>query len=143
MCIRFLEEDVNEVGRTARGVKGIDLKPGDYVVSMDLVRDREDILVVTENGFGKKTSINEYRVQSRAGKGIVTSKVTKKTGDLIGIKTVSEDDEVMIVSSDGIIIRLEVKDISRMGRNTQGVTLMKLNDENRVVAIALVEHNGE
>ncbi|NPV42538.1 MAG: DNA gyrase subunit A [Firmicutes bacterium] len=143
MCIRFLEEDVNEVGRTARGVKGIDLKPGDYVVSMDLVRDKEDILVVTENGFGKKTSINEYRVQSRAGKGIVTSKVTKKTGDLIGIKTVSEDDEVMIVSSDGIIIRLEVKDISRMGRNTQGVTLMKLNDENRVVAIALVEHNGE
>lgn len=143
MCIRFLEEDVNEVGRTARGVKGIDLKPGDYVVSMDLVRNKEDILVVTENGFGKKTSINEYRVQSRAGKGIVTSKVTKKTGDLIGIKTVSEDDEVMIVSSDGIIIRLEVKDISRMGRNTQGVTLMKLNDENRVVAIALVEHNGE
>ena len=143
MSICFNEKDIRRVGRTAMGVIGIRLKPEDYVVSMDLVRDKKDLLVVTENGFGKRTPIDDYRVQRRGGKGIKTYKITEKTGNIIGARTVTDDDEIMIINSEGIIIRLEVKDISKMGRNTQGVTLMKIEGENKAVAISLVDKEDE
>ncbi len=143
MSICFNEKDIRRVGRTAMGVIGIRLKPEDYVVSMDLVRDKKDLLVVTENGFGKRTPIDDYRVQRRGGKGIKTYKITEKTGNIIGARTVTDDDEIMIINSEGIIIRLEVKDISKMGRNTQGVTLMKIDGENKAVAISLVDKEDE
>lgn len=143
MSICFNEKDIRRVGRTAMGVIGIRLKPEDYVVSMDLVRDKKDLLVVTENGFGKRTPIDDYRVQYRGGKGVKTYKITRKTGNIIGAKTVTDDDEVMIINAEGIIIRLEVNGISKMGRNTQGVTLMKIEGENKAVAISLVDKEDE
>ncbi|HHY13774.1 MAG TPA: DNA gyrase subunit A, partial [Thermoanaerobacterales bacterium] len=138
MSICFSEKDVRRIGRTAMGVIGIRLNPDDYVVSMDLIRDKDDLLVITENGFGKRTPVDEYRVQRRGGKGVKTYNITEKTGKIVGGRTVSDDDEVMIINSQGIIIRLKVKGISQMGRNTQGVTLMRIDEENKVVAISLV-----
>jgi len=139
MAIRFSEKDVRPMGRTTHGVKAITLNEGDYVVGMSLVRDGADLLVVTENGFGKKTDLNEYRVQTRAGKGITTYKITEKTGEVAGIKTVTDKDDVMLITSDGTIIRLKVKDISRLGRVTQGVTLMRMDENVHVVGLARTE----
>lgn len=144
MAIRFAETDVRSMGRTARGVKGITLKPNDLVVSMDTVRNDADLLVVTENGFGKRTPLTDYRKQSRGGKGIMTIRTTKRNGSLVSIKVVKTGDELMIISSEGIIIRLNVEDISQMGRATQGVTLMRLDPKDKVVAVAkVVSKNGE
>ncbi|HWI55050.1 MAG TPA: DNA gyrase subunit A [Desulfobacteria bacterium] len=138
MAIRFSEEEVRSMGRTARGVRGITLGPGDNVVGLGRVQKDEYVLVVSANGFGKRTPIDEYRRQGRGGKGIMTIKQSKRNGPLVGIKVVSEDEEVMMVTAEGIIIRLAVKDISSMGRSTQGVTLMKLDREDLLVALAKV-----
>ncbi|NPV27963.1 MAG: DNA gyrase subunit A [Firmicutes bacterium] len=144
MAIRFAETDVRSMGRTARGVKGITLKPNDLVVSMDTVRNDADLLVVTENGFGKRTPLTDYRKQSRGGKGIMTIRTTKRNGSLVSIKVVKTGDELMIISGEGIIIRLNVEDISQMGRATQGITLMRLDPKDKVVAVAkVVSKNGE
>lgn len=139
MAIRFSEEEVRSMGRTARGVRGISLSRGDNVIGLGRVQNGEYVLVVSSYGFGKRTPIDEYRRQGRGGKGIMTIKPTKRNGPLVGIKVVSEDEEVMMVTAEGVIIRLAVQDISSMGRSTQGVTLMKMDPKDTVVAIAKVK----
>ena len=137
LSIRFNEEDVRPMGRTSMGVKGITLSKNDYVVGMEPVKEDKDyILAITENGFGKRTELEEYRVQARAGKGVLTYKTTPKTGHIIGVKIVNDTDDVMMITDTGVIIRINVKDISVLGRNTQGVTLMRTSDGGKVINIA-------
>jgi DNA gyrase subunit A len=138
MSIRFNEQDVRPMGRTARGVRGINLKDDDAVVGMDIVREGSQLLVITEKGYGKRTPVDEYKTQTRGGKGIITLRTTRKNGKLIGTKVVKEGEEIMIISREGIIIRLKVDDISSMGRTTQGVLVMRVGDEDAVVALARV-----
>ncbi len=138
MAIRFKEEDVRPMGRTAKGVKGISLDEDDYLVGMEIATADAQLLVVTEKGYGKRTPLSEYRVQTRGGKGVITLRTTKKNGLLIGAKVVKDQEEVMIISKEGIIIRLEVNDISSMGRSTQGILLMRVDEEDEVVALARV-----
>jgi len=141
--IRFPEKDVRDMGRTAMGVKGVTLNPGDSVIALDIVEEGADLLVISERGFGKRTPLSEYRVQSRGGKGIKTSNITAKTGYLVGAKVVKDDCEVMLISAEGVIIRLHINDISVMGRSTQGVTLMKLAEHDSVVALAKIVPDEE
>ncbi len=138
MSIRFNESDVRDMGRTAMGVKAITLKKGDKIVGMGTIEDGKDLLVISEFGYGKRTSLDEYRIQSRGGKGIKTYSIKNKTGDLISAKVVEDDDEVMLISLSGVIIRLKVSDIPRMGRSTQGVTLMRFGKDDKVVSVATV-----
>ena len=139
IAIKFSEEDVRPVGRTAQGVKGINLDDDDFVIGMETIEEGtpKTLLAITENGFGKRTDLNEYRVQSRAGRGVITYKVTPKTGDIIGVRITDENDDVMIITDTGTIIRLKVKDINVLGRNTQGVTLMKTSN-GKVVSIETI-----
>jgi len=137
-AIRFSENDVRAVGRTAIGVRGIFLRDDDEVIGMDLINDEMFVLTVSENGYGKVTKADEYRIQNRGGKGIQTYKITSKTGDLVGIKVCRKDEEVMMINNQGIVIRLEVGGISIMGRSTQGVRLMKLDKSEKIVTIAEV-----
>ena len=143
MAIRFHEKDVRFMGRTAQGVKGITLKEEDYVVGMSLIRENADLLVVTEKGFGKKTSLEEYRTQTRGGKGILTYRLIEKTGKVAGIKVVKDYDDVMLISYQGTIIRISVKDINKMGRTTQGVTLMRMNQDIVITGLARMEEEKE
>jgi DNA gyrase subunit A len=138
MSIRFSETDARPIGRVSQGVKGIELDDEDYVIGMEVCIENVDLLVVTENGFGKRTELEEYRDQTRGGKGVLTYKVTEKTGKIAGMKLVSVQDEIMLISSDGTIIRLNVNDISVLGRATQGVTLMRMNEGINVVTIARI-----
>ena len=139
IAIKFSEEDVRPVGRTAQGVKGINLDDDDFVIGMETIEEGtpKTLLAITENGFGKRTDLNEYRVQSRAGRGVITYKVTPKTGDIVGVRITDENDDVMIITDTGTIIRLKVKDINVLGRNTQGVTLMKTSN-GKVVSIETI-----
>lgn len=139
MSIRFKESDVRPLGRVSQGVIGINLEESDYVVGMATSRTDATLLVVTENGFGKRTELDEYKTQTRAGKGILTYRVTDRTGAVVGVKLVNETDDIMLISSDGTIIRTEVCGISILGRATQGVTLMRTSDGSRVVSIARIE----
>ena len=143
MSIRFDENDIRPMGRSAMGVKGITLSNDDKVVSMSLCEEGTDVLVVSENGFGKRTDINEYRTQIRAGKGIKTYNIAEKTGKLVGAEMVNEDDEMMIINSDGVLIRLRVNEISLFGRVTSGVKLMKTDDEVNVVSISKIKMEEE
>lgn len=144
MSIRFDENDIRPMGRTAMGVKGITLsKDDDKVVSMSLCDEGTEVLVVSENGFGKRTDIEEYRSQIRAGKGIKTYNIAEKTGTIVGAELVNEDDEIMIINSDGVLIRIKVSEISLFGRVTSGVKLMKTNDEVNVVSIAKINNEEE
>ncbi|MEG2983952.1 MAG: DNA gyrase subunit A [Peptostreptococcaceae bacterium] len=144
MSIRFDENDIRPMGRTAMGVKGISLsKDDDIVVSMSLCDEGTEVLVVSENGFGKRTDIEEYRSQIRAGKGIKTYNIADKTGTIVGAELVHEDDEIMIINSDGVLIRIRVGEISLFGRVTSGVKLMKTNDEVNVVSIAKINTEEE
>lgn len=143
MSIRFNENDVRSMGRTATGVKGITLSKGDRVVSMDLIGNGSDLLVVSEKGFGKRTEIEEYRPQIRAGKGIKTYNINSKTGKLVGATLVDEDDEMMMINSDGVLIRIRVNEISIFGRVTSGVKLMKTDEEVEVVSIAKLKGEEE
>ena len=143
MSIRFDENDIRPMGRSAMGVKGITLSNEDKVVSMSLCEEGTDVLVVSENGFGKRTDINEYRTQIRAGKGIKTYNIAEKTGKLVGAEMVNEDDEMMIINSDGVLIRLRVNEISLFGRVTSGVKLMKTDDEVNVVSISKIKMEEE
>ena len=139
IAITFSERDVRAVGRVSQGVIGIKLDDGDFVVGMEPIYDEKAyLLAITENGFGKRTELEEYRVQARAGRGVITYKTTPKTGKLVGIKVVTEEDDVMLITDTGIVIRLDVKDISILGRSTQGVTLMRAGDGGKVVSIAKV-----
>lgn len=144
MSIRFNESDVRPMGRISQGVRGIKLDEGDYVVGMTASFENGTLLVVTENGFGKRTDLDEYKIQARGGKGILTYRVTNKTGKVAGAKVVDEKDDIMLISSDGTIIRIKAIDISILGRATQGVTLMRMNDENsRIVSIARLVNEDE
>jgi DNA gyrase subunit A len=136
--IRFPETDVRSLGRTTRGVKGITLDEDDLVVGMDTVKEQSDLVVITSLGMGKRTSLDEYRVQTRGGKGSKAIKLTKRHGIIEGIKVVSENDELMIITAEGIIIRISVQNISSTGRDTQGVRIMKLDKNDRVVTLARV-----
>jgi len=146
--IRFKEEQVRPTGRGTFGVVGMKLDPGDKVVSMEILTLGFDILTVSEGGFGKRTAMDEYRLQSRGGKGIITMKTTDKTGRVVGVQQVTEDDQLMLVTNGGKIIRLRIKDIRVIGRNTQGVCLIDVEEGERVVSLARVaekeeEENGE
>ncbi|WP_455099795.1 DNA gyrase subunit A [Peptostreptococcus stomatis] len=143
MSIRFNENDVRSMGRTATGVKGITLSKGDHVVSMDLISNGTDLLVVSEKGFGKRTETEEYRPQIRAGKGIKTYNINSKTGKLVGATLVDEDDEMMMINSNGVLIRIRVNEISIFGRVTSGVKLMKTDEEVEVVSIAKLKGEEE
>ena len=143
MCIRFNEEDVRPMGRVSRGVRGIRLTEGDYVVGMSMAREDGDLLVVTEKGYGKKTPLDEYKIQSRGGKGVNTYRLSQSTGNIAGIKVVSETDDVMLITSDGMVIRMKTREISRIGRLTKGVRLMRLDDDVTVVSLARTEEEDE
>ena len=136
MSIRFHEKDVRPMGRAAVGVRGIDLEEGDAVVGMEILRPLGTLLTATENGFGKRTDVEEYRVQSRGGKGVITLKVTEKTGAIVGVAQVSDGDDVMLVTDSGKIIRMAVDEIRVIGRNTQGVRLIGLQENERVASLA-------
>ena len=138
LCITFDEKDVRPVGRSAQGVLGIRLDEDDTVIGMESIVSNNKgvtLLAITENGFGKRTELDEYRVQNRGGRGVITYKITPKTGNIVGIRMAKEDDDVMLITDTGTIIRLNVKDISVLGRSTQGVTLMRTNDGGKVVSI--------
>lgn len=136
MCIKFIESDVRPMGRGASGVTGIKLKGDDYVIGGNVCKNEGMLLSVTENGFGKKTDINEFKCQFRGGRGVSGYKITDKTGLIAGCKVVTDDDDVIMITSDGIIIRTGVDEISMFGRVTQGVRVMKLSDDVSVVSIA-------
>lgn len=137
-AIRFHEQDARSTGRVTRGVKGITLRGGDRVVSMDKIREYGDLLVITSQGYGKRSLIKDYRVQSRAGIGVRNIKYTPRNGDVVSVMVIRKDEEIMMISAEGVMIRLRVGDISIMGRSTQGVILMKLDQDDRVVAVARV-----
>ncbi len=139
--IRFKESDVRPMGRAAAGVKGITLREGDIAVGMDLVSESLKLLTVSEKGFGKRTSLKQYTVQGRGGKGIKTYKVTKKTGNLVGARVVDNSDEILLINNQGTVIRLNVADISETSRNTLGVTLMRAEEDVKVVSIAKINND--
>ena len=142
LCITFDEKDVRPVGRSAQGVLGIRLDEDDTVIGMESILSNNKgvtLLAITENGFGKRTELDEYRVQNRGGRGVITYKITPKTGNIVGIRMAKEDDDVMLITNSGTIIRINVKDVSILGRATQGVTLMRTNENEKVVSIETVE----
>jgi DNA gyrase subunit A len=138
MSVRFKESDVRTMGRSATGVKGITLDDDDDVIDMDVVKPGAEVLIVTANGYGKRTPIDEYRLQSRGGKGIKTHNVTERSGHVVGLKVVEPEEDLMIITTSGIIIRTEIKGISVMGRYTQGVKLIRLAENEQVVSVAKV-----
>ena len=143
MAIAFSEDDVRAMGRVARGVKGITLRPGDEVVGMDLLHRGAEVLTVTEEGYGKRTPVEEYRRQTRGGKGLINLKVTDKTGPVVGIKVVHESQELMLISYEGIVIRMNVADISVYGRSSQGVKLMSTGENDKVASLATMEQKND
>ena len=141
LCITFSEQDVRPMGRTAQGVIGIKLNEDDRVIGMESIIEgaKATLLAITENGFGKRTDLDEYRVQKRGGRGVITYKVTQKTGRLVGIRVTDDSKDIMMITDKGTIIRISAKDVSILGRSTQGVTLMRTNDGGKVVSIELVD----
>ena len=144
LCITFSERDVRPIGRVSQGVIGIRLDEEDSVIGMESIiqGSKSTLLAITENGFGKRTELDEYRVQTRGGKGVITYKITPKTGVTVGVKIVNDEDDVMLITDTGTIIRLNVAEISILGRSTQGVTLMRTN-EGKVVSIEKIEPEKE
>lgn len=143
MSIRFAEKDVRSMGRSAQGVRGIRLDEEDVVIGMDIIEENADLLVISQNGFGKRTPLDEYRIQTRGGKGILTSKITSRTGELVGMKIVKENDEIMLINTSGIIIRINVNEISELGRTTQGVKVMRVSESDSIVSIAKISADIE
>ena len=144
IAIRFDEQDVRPMGRTAHGVRGITLNYGDEVVAMDSVANENyEVLTATELGMGKRTAVSEYRKQTRGGKGVINMKITEKTGTVVGMRVINPEQEIMMITAGGIIIRIDVDQISQYSRNTQGVKLMTLNDEDKVVSLAAIHHEEE
>ncbi|MGN8647665.1 DNA gyrase subunit A [Gracilibacillus sp. HCP3S3_G5_1] len=141
--IRFEETQIRPMGRTAAGVKGISLREDDEVVSMEILEEDQFILNVTENGYGKRTPVNEYRRTNRGGKGIFTANITEKTGKVVAVKNVTDDEDIMIMTVSGVLIRMQVEGISTTGRNTQGVRLIRLQDEERVATVAKVDREED
>ena len=141
-CIRFSEHDVRPMGRDTQGVRSIDLNDGDYVIDMQVIHPTDTVITISSNGYGKRSSIDEYRLQTRAGKGIKAGVFNEKTGFLVGIKPVNEDQDIMMISDQGVAIRTQVNEISLIGRDTQGVRVMKLNGSS-IATIAIAPHEDE
>ena len=142
-AIRFTETDVRTMGRTARGVKGISLAADDEVVSMAILDEGGTLLTVTDKGYGKRSGVDEYRLQTRGGKGVINVKTTERNGKVVAVPCVHDDDEVMVITARGMILRLRVKDFNLLSRATQGVRLIDLNDEDEVVAVAKLAENDD
>ena len=140
-CIRFHETDVRSTGRTSMGVIGMNLTDGDEVVGMQMNTQGDALLIVSEKGFGKATLMTEFTPQNRGGKGVKCYKITEKTGNIIGIKAVNQDSEIMLITTEGIIIRMKVEDISLLGRVTSGVKLINMDDDITVASIAKVRED--
>ncbi|WP_068985828.1 DNA gyrase subunit A [Lysinibacillus xylanilyticus] len=143
MLVRFQEDDIRSMGRTAGGVRGIKLRDGDEVVGMEIVEPGQEILVVTAKGYGKRTSEEEYRLQSRGGVGLKTIQITDKNGPMVAVKTVDGSEDLMLITINGMLIRMDVNDISLIGRSTQGVRLIRLGDDELVATVAKVEKEEE
>ena len=143
LAVKFNEKDVRPMGRLASGVRGIHLKEDDVAVCMDIAVDEEKLLVISENGFGKRTPISEYKLQTRGGVGLITYKISEKTGKLVGATLCKEDDELMLINSNGVVIRINVADISITSRSTMGVTLMRTENDEKVVAITKIASTEE
>jgi DNA gyrase subunit A len=143
MLVRFQEEDIRSMGRTAGGVRGIKLRDGDEVVGMEIIEPGQEILVVTAKGYGKRTSEEEYRLQSRGGVGLKTIQITDKNGPMVAVKTVDGSEDLMLITINGMLIRMDVNDISLIGRSTQGVRLIRLGDDELVATVAKVEKEEE
>jgi len=139
MCIRFSEEEVRPMGRGAGGVKGIELDEGDEVIAADVVLEGVSILTVTERGFGKRTPLEEYRLQGRAGKGIIDIKTGGRNGNVVAMLQVRDGDDILVVTTKGKMIRFHVSDVSSQGRNTWGVRIIDLEADDRVGSVARVE----
>ncbi|HCC04363.1 MAG TPA: DNA gyrase subunit A, partial [Clostridiales bacterium] len=145
LCITFDEKDVRPIGRVSQGVIGMRTAQDDEIIGMESIISggKATLLAITENGFGKRTELDEYRVQQRGGKGVITYKITPKTGELVGVGIADDSQDVMLISDTGTIIRMHVNEISILGRSTQGVTLMRTNDGGKVVSIELVDNEEE
>lgn len=143
LTISFPETDVRSMGRTAHGVKGIRLADDDVVIGMETMRKDGEVLSVTSDGYGKRTPVYDYPLQGRGGKGVINNKVNDKTGDVVGLKVVRPGQELMLISADGIVIRIDIEEVSVIGRNTQGVKLMKTAEDDKVVALAAVEKKSD
>jgi DNA gyrase subunit A len=142
-AIRFAESQVRSMGRPARGVRGMDLEEGDYLVGMEIVEEEGLILSISENGFGKRTKLTDYRLQSRGGKGVINMKTSTRNGKVVGILSVKEDTDLMIVTKNGKIIRLESAEIRQAGRSTQGVRLVRMEDDDQVAAASVIPEAAE
>ena len=143
MSIRFSESDVRSMGRGAAGVRGIRLRAGDRVVGADIAEEGNEVLVITERGYGKRTELKLYRIQTRGGSGVKAMQLTKKTGEIVSVRFVSEKDEMLIMTAAGQGIKINVADISVMGRSTQGVKLIDLRDEDLVVSTTVIKYEDE
>jgi len=143
MLVRFQEDDIRSMGRTAGGVRGIKLRDGDEVVGMEIIEPGQEILVVTEKGYGKRTSEDDYRLQSRGGVGLKTMQITDKNGPMVAVKTVDGSEDLMLITINGMLIRMDINDISLIGRSTQGVRLIRLGDDELVATVAKVEKEEE
>jgi DNA gyrase subunit A len=143
MSIRFSEEDLRPMGRATYGVVGIRLDPGDRVVDMIIVEPGVTILTACEKGYGKRSSVDAYRVQARAGKGIINIKATERNGKVVGMKAVRDEDDLIMITSGGQVVRIAVKEVRVMGRNTQGVRLISLDGKDMLVSIARVEKDQD
>src|SRR5262249_16684710 len=144
MAIRFSDPDVRPMGRTGYGVRGMTLREDDFVVAMEVVRPGGALLTVTRRGYGKRTEIDEYRVQSRGGVGVINIATSERNGEVVGIAYVQETDEVLLITQQGMIIRMQTNDVRAIGRATQGVRLIDLEDEDKVVSVArLVEKEDD
>ncbi|MNE39383.1 DNA gyrase subunit A [compost metagenome] len=143
MSIRYSEQDVRSMGRSATGVKGIQLDASDVVIDMDVISPDKDILIVTAKGYGKRTPVADYRIQNRGGKGIKTLNVTDKNGPIVSLKVVENDEDLMIMTASGTMIRTSMEGISTMGRNTQGVRLIHTRDDDTVATVTRVARSEE
>ena len=141
--VRYSEQDVRSMGRSAMGVKGMELSDGDYVIDTERIREDADVLTISENGFGKRTPAEEYRIQTRGGKGILTMHITEKTGKLAAMKVVSGEEDLIMINSEGVIIRIGTDEISQLSRNTQGVTLMRVEEGDFIVSVAKAKKSEE
>jgi DNA gyrase subunit A len=143
MAIRFEETDARPMGRTAYGVRGISLREGDEVVAMEVVREGGTLLTVAQNGYGKRTGLEEYRVQSRGGVGIINIQTSDRNGKVVGIAYVDDDDQLMLISQQGMILRTRAGDIRTIGRATQGVRLIEMEEGDMVVSVAKLAEREE
>jgi DNA gyrase subunit A len=138
MAIKFDEINARPLGRVSRGMRGMRLKEGDEVIGMIACEDEDNILTITRNGFGKRTRVEDYRFVNRGGKGVINLKVSDKTGEVVAIRNVTDEDSIMFVTQNGLIIRIKARDVSTYGRQAQGLRLMRLNEGDKVISTATI-----